>query len=106
MPPRHKAERLVDLRFADPVSGRRLLRGSDAIRSVLTDGERERVLRRWLMRYADAQVPNFVYFTGEVWLANEAAKRAHYRWAGIPPRLVDEWTAECEREQAKQPTTA
>jgi hypothetical protein len=73
--------------------------------NLLSDHERERLLRCWRMRFDDAWQPNFVYLaSGNVWLHGEAARAAHFEWAGIPPRLVEQWTA--EREAAKQPSPA
>jgi hypothetical protein len=69
---------------------------------LLTGHERERLLQSWKMRFDDAWSPTFCLLDGDVWLDGEAARQAHFEWAGIPPRLVQEWTR--EREE-KRPTT-
>jgi hypothetical protein len=59
---------------------------------LLSDREREHLLRRWRMRFDDAQGPRFSFLDrGGVWLQGEEAKAAHYAWAGIPQALVKEW---------------
>src|SRR5262249_20063389 len=58
------------------------------------------LIPEWREEYEKANEPNFSYCTGHGWLRGEAAKRAHYRWAGIPPALVKKWDAE-RRRRAK-----
>jgi hypothetical protein len=58
------------------------------------------VMMRWRAHFDDAQVPGFGYCTGYGWLHGAAARKAHYRWAGIPRDLLEQWKA--ERRQSKQ----
>ena len=52
--------------------------------------------------------------TFSTWLEGEAAKKAHYKWAGIPKSLLRKWMAARTRqrktirqlEQATEPPTA
>jgi hypothetical protein len=37
--------------------------------------------------------------TFATWLKGAAAKRAHYRWAGIPSSLIRKWTEERQRRE-------
>src|SRR6516164_5817645 len=60
---------------------------------------------RWREYFDQAQEPGFTHCIGHAkagdtfasWLEGAAAKRAHYRWAGIPHELIRKWTAECRR---------
>ena len=52
----------------------------------------------WRQHYERAQEPDFHYCLGPGrFLEGEAAKRALYRWAGIPAVIVRKWNAECAR---------
>ena len=66
----------------------------------LHGAELDQVMRDWRQAYEHALGPGFSYNTGERWLGGAAARRAHYRWAGIPPDLVRKWDVE-RRRQAK-----
>jgi len=66
----------------------------------LPGAELEQVKRDWRQRYENALGPGFSYNTGDGWLEGAAARRAHYRWAGIPRELIKQWDAE-RRRQAK-----
>src|SRR5262249_46508302 len=66
----------------------------------LSETELAEVIAEWREEYEKANEPNFGYCTGHGWLRGEAAKRARYRWAGIPPALVKKWDAE-RRRRAK-----
>lgn len=69
---------------------------------LLTDDEASSLTARWLRDFARAQAPGFAYCAGfakpsdttATWLKGAAARRAHYRWAGIPRALIREWTAQ------------
>jgi len=63
----------------------------------LTETELAELMPEWREEYEKANEPNFSYCTGHGWLRGEAAKRAQYRWAGIPPALIRKWDAECRR---------
>lgn len=65
------------------------------------------LMKEWRERWEQAQVPNFAHCIGskpgEVyarWLEGTAARKAHYRWAGIPVALVKQWGAE-RRQSAR-----
>jgi len=66
----------------------------------LTETELAELMPEWREEYEKANEPNFSYCTGHGWLRGEAAKRAQYRWAGIPRALVKKWDAE-RRRRAK-----
>ena len=63
----------------------------------LTETELAELMPEWREEYEKANEPNFSYCTGDGWLRGEAAKRAQYRWAGIPPALIKKWDAERKR---------
>src|SRR5262249_47902743 len=67
---------------------------------ALTETELAELIPEWREEYERANEPNFSYCTGHGWLRGEAAKRALYRWAGIPPALVNKWDA-ARRRRAK-----
>ena len=52
------------------------------------------VMERWRHWFDHAQEPDFSYCTGNGWLKDEEARRAQYRWAGIPHALIKQWTEE------------
>ena len=66
----------------------------------LTETELAELMPEWREEYEKANEPNFGYCTRHGWLRGEAAKRARYRWAGIPPTLLKKWDAE-RRRRAK-----
>jgi hypothetical protein len=54
---------------------------------------------RWREKFDRAQAPDFQFCTGHdpkrncaAWLNGDAARRAHYRWAGIPHALIKRWS--------------
>jgi hypothetical protein len=61
---------------------------------LLGEQERADLVALWREQFEKAQRPNFTFNTGAAagWLKDEAAKRAHYQWAGIPKSLVQQWT--------------
>jgi hypothetical protein len=69
---------------------------------LLADGERAELIAEWRYQFDRAQEPGFSFCIGHAkpsdtfasWLEGAAAKRAHYRWAGIPRSLLTQWTAE------------
>jgi len=63
----------------------------------LTETELAELMPEWREDYEKANEPNFSYCTGDGWLRGEAAKRAQYRWAGIPRALIRKWDAERRR---------
>ena len=65
----------------------------------LSDTELAELIPEWREEYEKANGLNFSYCTGDGWLRGEAAKRAQYRWAGIPRALVKKW--DDERRRAK-----
>jgi hypothetical protein len=76
--------------------------GHDRERAVLYEagllGEEERaeLVAHWRARFVQAQQPGFTYCVGfakpgdttATWLEGAPARRAHYRWAGIPRSLL------------------
>jgi len=74
----------------------------------LTETELAELIPEWRECYDKASKPGFAHCIGHAkpgdtyatWLTGEAAKRAEYRWAGIPPALVKKWEAE-RRRRAK-----
>ena len=72
---------------------------------LLTEIERADLLARWREEFERAQEAGFVHCIGHAdpgdtfasWLQGNAAKRAHYRWAGIPRELIRAWTLERRR---------
>jgi hypothetical protein len=72
---------------------------------LLTEEESVQVVARWRKHFEQAQVPDFAHCIGHAkpgdtfasWLYGTTAKRAHYRWAGIPRLLVLKWTMERKR---------
>jgi hypothetical protein len=67
---------------------------------------------RWREQFARAQAPDFQFCTGQdpkrncaAWLNGDAARRAHYKWAGIPRALIKRWTSK-RRSKAVQPAAS
>jgi hypothetical protein len=66
---------------------------------LLGEEEREQLVARWRAHFAQAQQPGFMYCVGHAkrgdtfatWLKGAAARKAHYRWSGIPHSLLKEW---------------
>jgi hypothetical protein len=69
----------------------------------LTAHELAVLMERWREHYEQAQRPGYAYCIGcdgntaAAWLEGEAAKKAQYRWAGIPPEIIKRWDAERRR---------
>jgi hypothetical protein len=60
------------------------------------------LLQEWRRHYERAQEPGFTYCLGQKngrpeWLEGAAARKALYRWAGIPAEIVRKWNAEWAR---------
>jgi hypothetical protein len=69
--------------------------------SELAGAELDQVMAEWRQRYEHGLTPGFRYNAGaDGWLQGAAARRAHHRWAGIPPDIVRKWDIE-RRRQAK-----
>jgi hypothetical protein len=74
----------------------------------LTETELAELIPEWRECYEKASEPGFAYCIGHAkpgdthatWLSGPAARRAQYRWAGIPRALVKKWDAE-RRRRAK-----
>jgi hypothetical protein len=72
-------------------------------------GEQEAAMQvqQWRIAFDRAQAPGFAFCLGHrkpsdmfaSWLEGAAAKRAHYRWAGIPRSLLKKWIAERRRSR-------
>ena len=64
----------------------------------LSEDELAELMPRWREDYAKAQQPSFFYCKGQgQFLKGAAARREHYRWAGIPRDLIKQWNAERAR---------
>jgi hypothetical protein len=69
---------------------------------LLSDTEIAELMPLWRKWYEQAQAPDFQYCIGTAklgdtfasWIKGAAAKRAQYRWAGIPPAIIKQWNAE------------
>jgi hypothetical protein len=62
---------------------------------LLGEEERRELLAEWRQEFERAQAPDFWFCLGSGRsLKGASARRAHYRWAGIPRELVREWTAQ------------
>jgi hypothetical protein len=69
---------------------------------LLSSAEIAELMPEWREQYDKAQEPNFQHCIGTAkpgdtfatWLKGPAAKRAHYKWAGIPRGIVKQWDAE------------
>lgn len=65
----------------------------------LTEAERAELLTYWREQFDRANAPDFSCRDGRgKSLEGEAARRAHYRRADIPPVLVAVWSAECSSD--------
>jgi hypothetical protein len=94
-------------RFESPIP----FPGQDRERAVLFEAglldeeERAELVACWREHFERAQDPQFMFCVGfakpsdttSTWLKGAAARRAHYRWSGIPKGLVREWTAQRRR---------
>ena len=68
----------------------------------LSAAELAKLMPRWREEYERANDPAFSYCVGQVagvakWLKGSAARRAHYRWVGIPREILRLWDAERKR---------
>jgi hypothetical protein len=75
--------------------------GRDLERSTLFDAglldaeEEAELLMDWRREFDRAHGPDFFYCAGlRKFLRGAAARHEHFRWADIPPALVEEWSAE------------
>jgi hypothetical protein len=74
--------------------------GRDRERSTLFEAgllgaeEAAELLADWRREFDRGHGPNFFHCASGKILRGEAARREHFRWADIPPALVDEWSAE------------
>jgi hypothetical protein len=63
----------------------------------LTEPELAALMPEWRAQYERAQDPAFAHCAGSRWLKGAAARRAHYRWVGIPREILERWDAERRR---------
>ncbi len=66
----------------------------------LSEAELAELMLEWRQCYERAQAPGFSYCIGSRpgetfarWLMGAAARRAEYRWAGIPRAILKKWDA-------------
>ena len=72
---------------------------------LLAEEERAELVAHWRARFVQAQQPGFMFCMGfarpgdktATWLKGAPARRAHYRWAGIPRSLLQEWRSQRRR---------
>ena len=65
---------------------------------LLTDSETAELVAEWREQFETAQAAGFWFCLGPGrFLKGQPAKRAHYRWAGIPVKLVKRWSLEYRR---------
>jgi hypothetical protein len=75
---------------------------------LLTESEVAELTARWRSDFERAQEPGFARCMGfarpgdttATWLRGKAARRAFYRWSGVPRDLLKRWTR--ERRQRKR----
>ena len=73
---------------------------------LLTEGELDELMARWRQDFERAHEPGFSYCIGfatpgdtvATWLEGAPARKALYRWSGIPKALVRKWTAQRRRQ--------
>lgn len=69
---------------------------------LLAESEVAELVAWWREQFERAQDPKFMFCIGfakpgdrvATWLAGPPARKAHYRWSGIPKALVREWMAQ------------
>jgi hypothetical protein len=65
----------------------------------LSKAETENAMRMWRFYYAQTQDPEFsLALEPGKFLEGAAARRAHFKWAGIPRELIKAWNAEHKRQ--------
>jgi hypothetical protein len=75
--------------------------------NLLAESEVAELMGRWREYFEKAQEPGFSFCIGHAkpsdtfatWLEGAAAKKAHYRWVGIPKSLLRKWMAERRRQR-------
>jgi hypothetical protein len=90
---------------ATPFPGHDRERGVLFEAGLLGEEERAELVAHWRARFVQAQQPGFMFCVGfakpsdttATWLKGAAARRAHYRWAGIPRSLLKEWRTQRRR---------
>jgi hypothetical protein len=76
---------------------------------LLSEAEIAELMPQWREHYDKAQEPGFEYCIGTAkpgdtfasWIKGPAAKRAHYRWAGIPREIIKRFNAERKKGVAR-----
>jgi hypothetical protein len=74
--------------------------------NLLSGAERAELEAFWREQFERAQKPGFQHCIGHkkpcdtfaTWIEGAAAKRAHYKWAGIPNSLLEKWKTERRRK--------
>src|SRR4051812_4355708 len=80
-----------------PYPGRDYAAASLFESGLLTEGEVAELTTWWRKDFERAQDPGFTFRTTSTWLDGAAARRAFYRWSGIPRELLLQWTREHRR---------
>jgi hypothetical protein len=78
---------------------------------LLAETEVADLLAHWRKEFERAQEPGFTRCIGFAkpgdavasWIEGKAARRAHYRWVGIPIELLTEWIQELESASPAEP---
>jgi hypothetical protein len=71
---------------------------------LLSESELAELMPWWREQYDEAYELSFEFCTGQdeqrqaVWLKGAAAKRAQYKWAGIPPEIIKRWNSRRRKE--------
>jgi hypothetical protein len=82
--------------------GRDLERSTLWRANQLTPDEMAALEREWRREFDAAQAPDFSLHDGVEVLYGDRARRAHYRWADIPDKLIKRWEkAELRRRRSK-----
>ena len=73
---------------------------------LLNESELAELMIHWRQAFERSQNPRFMFCLGFAkpsdpvasWLKGAAARKAHYRWAGIPRELLKEWMTQRRRQ--------
>jgi hypothetical protein len=70
--------------------------------NLLSESEKAELLVYWRHEFDRANAPGFTHCAGPgKFLSGPQAREAHYRWADVPPTLIEEWSAELLQRRQK-----